>query len=172
MKINAIINKVMKNLNLREFNSKKGIVFTLEALITFSIFIIVISFVYNLVQQQSQSSILYEKVFLDDIFQVLELNYHDDIVIFETEGKISNSLEQYLHFIKNSTGKSVFISYKERFYSPDSLCNPSNISIITKRLVTYPSIFIHEELSEINNSAIDSSIIKINYFHSLNLGIC
>jgi hypothetical protein len=191
MKRNAIINKAnMKNLDqknsgskeldldLKELSSqecsrtKKGIVFTLEALIVFSIFIIVISFVYILVQQQNKSSTLYQKVFLDDIFQVLELKYHDDIVIFEKEGTVSDSLKEYFQFIKDSTGESVFISYEGRIYSADSLCNISNSQMTIKRLVVYPSIYIDEGLSEINSSAIDSSLVKINYFHSLILGIC
>jgi hypothetical protein len=191
MKRNATINKAnMKNLDqknsgskeldldLKELSSqecsrtKKGIVFTLEALIVFSIFIIVISFVYILVQQQNKSLTLYQKVFLDDIFQVLELKYHDDIVIFEKEGTVSDSLKEYLQFIKDSTGESVFISFNKRIFSPDPLCDPSNPQMTTKRLVVYPSIYIDEGLSEINSSVIDSSLVKINYFHSLNLGIC
>jgi len=191
MKRNATIGKTnMKNLDqknsgskelgldLKELSSqecsrtKKGIVFTLEALIAFSIFIIIISFVYILVQQQNKSSTLYQKVFLDDIFQVLELKYHDDIVIFEKEGTVSDSLKEYLQFIRDSTGKSVFISYEGRIYSADSLCSISNSQMTTKRLIVYPSIYIDEGLSEINSSAIDSSLVKINYFHSLILGIC
>lgn len=139
---------------------KKGIVFTLEALITFTFFLAAIASIYILIQQAQNTVPLYETVILNDIYQVLELKYHTDLSTFAINGQISPELRDYLNYVKESTGHVVFLKFGNSAYSSGNSisCVPL---IAQKRLLVY----YDQEKDEITG-------VHVNYFHELTIGLC
>lgn len=135
----------------------KGVVFTLEALITFSFFAAVLMGAKILVQPPAPPVPLYETVLLNDFCQVLELNYHGETAEFIiTKGEsVPPGLAEYLEFIEEKTGKRMFLEYGKR----TSECEPL---IQSERLFAFPSFSYYQE----------QNLVGINYFHKLKVGIC
>ena len=135
----------------------KGIVFTLEALITFSFFIIVLTGAMVLVQPSQPTIPFSEAVFLNDVYQVLELKYHGQVAEFIiSKGKsVPIGLADFLGSLENQTGKKVFLEYKERTAECDSILQMN-------RLFAFPDL-------SYNSS---SKLVDVNYFHQIKIGIC
>lgn len=149
--------KISKNAKISKIsrNNLKGVVFTLEALITFLFFLIIL-FAFSFLINQKQNTVpLYEVTILNDIFQVLELKYHTDISTFMKFGLVSDSLADYLNYVKTATGHVVFLKFgNHKYYADGSIdCVPL---ISQKRLVVY----------------VDLQGLDVNYFHELTIGLC
>ncbi len=139
---------------------KKGIVFTLEALITFTFFLVTVVSIYVLIQQKQNTVPLYETVVLNDAYQVLELKYHTDLSVFARTGQVSPELRDYLNYVKETTGHSIFLKFDKFAYSTEgSNCEPL---ISQKRLLVY--------FDEGKDTTKD--IRLVNYFHKLTIGLC
>ena len=135
----------------------KGVVFTLEALITFSFFSVVLLGAMVLVQPSQPAIPLSETVLLNDFCQVLEMQYHDEVAEFMiTKGNsMPPELAEYILFLEETTGKRMFLEYGKR----SSGCEPL---IQSERLFVYPSL---SYISDLN-------LVEIDYFHKLKVGIC
>ncbi|MEM4159927.1 MAG: hypothetical protein QXO35_02335 [Candidatus Micrarchaeia archaeon] len=138
---------------------KKGVVFTLEALITFTFFLISVASLYLLIQQKQNTVPLYETVILNDVYQVLELKYHTDLSSFARTGQVSNELRDYLNYVKDSTGHIIFLKFGNFFYS-------SNNSIPCTPLISQKRLLVYFDL------AIGITDTRVNYFHELTIGLC
>ena len=135
----------------------KGIVFTMEALIAFSFFAAVVAGALILIQPSEPAIPLSETVFLNDVYQVLELNYHDQVAEFVISGgrRVPAELAGFLTGLEAQTGKKVFLEYKER----TSECGSE---IQMERLFAFPSLSY--------NSSLNST--DVNYFHRVKIGLC
>ncbi|MEM3369917.1 MAG: hypothetical protein QXT72_03290 [Candidatus Micrarchaeia archaeon] len=138
---------------------KKGAVFTLEALITFTLFLISITSLYLLIQQKQNPIPLYETVILNDVYQVLELKYHTDLSSFARTGQVSTELRDYFNYVKDSTGQIIFLKFGNFFYS-------SNNSVSCIPLITQKRLLVYFDLD------IGITDTKVNYFHELTIGLC
>ncbi len=135
----------------------KGVVFTLEALITFSFFSIVLLGALLLVQPSQQEIPLSETVMLNDFYQILELQYHEEVAEFMiTKGNsLSPNLERYFLFLEEKTGRRMFLEYGKRSIE----CEPF---IQSSRLFVFPSFSYFSEIG----------LVEISYFHELKIGMC
>lgn len=139
--------------------SKKGIVFTLEALVTFTFFLMFLYSVFIVIQQKQNAVPLYETVVLNDLYQVLELKYHSDISRFAKLNEVSPALKKYLNYVKDKTGHIVFMKFGKNEYFSDGSDNCTPV-IVQKRLLVYFDL-------QTNSSPPD-----VNYFHELTIGLC
>ncbi|MCS7109654.1 MAG: hypothetical protein NZ903_02560 [Candidatus Micrarchaeota archaeon] len=130
---------------------KRGVIYTLEAIFSFTFFILLISAMFILFLPSRENVPLYEMVLINDIFQVLELKYHTDLSTFSASGMVTPELKSYLDFIKEKGGYTVFLKFKN--YQYPSECE---IAFSQKRLIVYFDI-------EEND---------VNYFHELTIGLC
>lgn len=135
----------------------KGIVFTLEAMVVFSFFMIILFSTLLLINQPEPPIPLYETVMLNDIYQVLELNYHTDLSQFCITGIVSPELKEYLDYVERESGYSVFFSFNGVNYNLEN-CNKI---ISQNRLLVYLDI-----------SSDASSNPDVSYFHELKIGLC
>jgi len=84
-----------------------GQIFTIEALI--AMLLLASSFILISALKQETSSVIYDYVLVSDMFEVVEKQYHFQLVDSCKNGVLSSEITDLLDFIANQTGQRMFI---------------------------------------------------------------
>ena len=115
-----------------EEKNMKGYILTLEALMSLFIVILLLSSLPLTLGRKETG--LNSFIILADSFEVLEKKYHNNLAEWVTAGQADPELVDYFEFIRNSTGRKVYLGYSGRSL-PDYGCVPETSM---RRMVVTP----------------------------------